>query len=109
MRFGASTRCPQARAAAAERGVHVVDTIAEAVDGVDAVFTSLPRNEHVREVYGGEAGIWATAPAARCCSTRRRWMSRRRGSATRTSAARGFRFVDSPISGGIAGAEAGSA
>ena len=45
---------PEARAAASAQGVHVVDTIAEAVDGADAVFTSLPRNEHVREVYGGD-------------------------------------------------------
>jgi 3-hydroxyisobutyrate dehydrogenase len=55
---------PTCRAAATEHGVHVVDTIAEAVAGADAVFTSLPRGEHVREVLGGEGGVWATAPTS---------------------------------------------
>lgn len=98
----------EARTAAAERGVQITDSIVEAVYGVDAVFTSLPRNEHVREVYGGDAGIWATAPTSALLldtSTvdvaTSRWCHE-------GSAERGFRFVDSPISGGIAGAAAGT-
>ncbi|WP_159607580.1 NAD(P)-binding domain-containing protein, partial [Agromyces humi] len=47
------------REAAAARGVQVVASIADAVAGADAVFTSLPRGEHVREVLGGEGGVWA--------------------------------------------------
>ena len=45
---------PACRSAAAARGVRVVESIAEAVAGADAVFTSLPRDEHVREVLGGD-------------------------------------------------------
>lgn len=98
----------EARAAAAERGVDVVDSVAEAVRGADAVFTSLPRNEHVREVYGGDGGVWASASTSALLldtSTvdveTSRWCHA-------GSAERGFRFVDSPISGGIAGATAGT-
>ena len=40
---------PACRSAAAERGVQVVDSIAEAVEGADAVFTSLPRARARRE------------------------------------------------------------
>lgn len=96
---------PACRTAATERGVQVVETIAEAVAGADAVFTSLPRGEHVREVLGG---VWETTPTTALLldtSTvdveTSRWCHEESG-------ARGFRFVDSPVSGGIAGAQAGT-
>ena len=99
---------PEAQAAASARGVDVVATIGAAVAGADAVFTSLPRNEHVRDVYGGDEGVWATAPTSALLldtSTVDIVTSRY---CHEHSVARGFRFVDSPISGGIGGAEAGS-
>ncbi|GAA1793483.1 NAD(P)-dependent oxidoreductase [Agromyces lapidis] len=99
---------PEAREAAAAHGVRVVDSIADAVADADAVFTSLPRSEHVREVYAGDGAVWSTAPAGALLldtSTvdveTSRWCHEESGS-------RGFRFVDSPVSGGIAGAAAGS-
>ncbi|MDR6905747.1 3-hydroxyisobutyrate dehydrogenase [Agromyces sp. 3263] len=96
------------RDAAAARGVQVVASIADAVAGADAVFTSLPRGEHVREVLGGEGGVWATAPtSALLLDTSTVDVETSRWSHDE-SAARGFRFVDSPVSGGIAGATAGS-
>ena len=51
----------QACAAAAEGGVQIAGSIAEAMDSVDAVFTMLPKGQHVRSVYEGDAGIWAHA------------------------------------------------
>ena len=99
---------PACRAAAAEHGVQVVDSIAEAVQGADAVFTSLPRGEHVREVLGGTGGVWETAPTtALLLDTSTVDVETSRWSHDE-SAARGFRFVDSPVSGGIAGAHAGT-
>lgn len=96
------------RADAAARGVRVVNTIAEAVDGADAVITSLPRGEHVRAVFGGEGGVWASAAASALlldCSTVDVETSRY---CHEESTARGFRFVDAPVSGGTAGAIAGT-
>ncbi len=97
-----------AAAAAAERGVTVVDSIAEALAGADACFTSLPKPEHVRAVYGGADGIWAHAgrdtlllDTSTVDVETSRWCHDE-------STARGFVFVDSPISGGTAGAEAHS-
>ena len=99
---------PAARAAAAERGVHVVDTIADAVAGADAVFTSLPRSEHVRQVFEGPDGVWANAPrSALLLDTSTVDVATSRY-CHEASVDHGFRFVDAPVSGGIAGAAAGS-
>ncbi|MET4160093.1 NAD(P)-binding domain-containing protein [Agromyces sp. PvR057] len=93
---------------AAERGVRVCESIAETVAGVDAVFTSLPRNEHVREVYAAAGGVWATAPAgALLLDTSTVDMETSRWCHAE-SAAHDLRFVDAPISGGIAGAMRGT-
>lgn len=94
--------------AAAARGVTTTASVAQALDGAEACFTSLPMPEHVRGVYDGPDGIWAHAAADTLLldtSTvdvdTSRWCHDE-------SAARGFAFVDSPVSGGTAGAEAHS-
>ncbi|QEO14408.1 NAD-binding protein [Agromyces intestinalis] len=99
---------PVANDLAEANGVVVVDSIDDAVADADAVFTSLPRNEHVREVYAGAGGIWASAPVTALLldtSTvdveTSRWCHDE-------SAARGFAFVDAPISGGVGGAASAS-
>lgn len=99
---------PACREAAAQRGVQMVGTIADAVADADAVFMSLPRGEHVREVLGDDGGVWATAPTSALIidtSTVDVATSRLCHAA---SVDRGFRFVDAPVSGGIAGATAGT-
>ncbi len=94
---------PQATAAAAEAGVEIVETVAQAVSGADACFTSLPRPEHVRAVYG-EVFTHAS-PDALLLDTSTvdietsRWCHEE-------AQRRGLAFVDSPISGGTAGAAA---
>ncbi len=97
---------PAAAAAAAARGVNVVSSVAEALDGADACFTSLPKPEHVRAVYGGPDGIFVHADASTLLldtSTvdveTSRWCHSE-------ATASGHTFVDAPISGGTAGAEA---
>ena len=99
---------PACRSAAAARGVLVVESIAEAVAGADAVFTSLPRGEHVREVLGGDGGVWATAPNTALLLDTSTVDVETSRFCHEASAERGFRFVDSPVSGGIAGATAGT-
>jgi len=94
---------PRAAAAAAERGVDIVPTIAAALDGADACVTSLPRPEHVRTVYAEifdrvDAGALLLDTSTVDVETSR-WCHEE-------AAARGLAFVDAPISGGTAGAEA---
>lgn len=94
--------------AARDAGVNVLGSIAEAVAGADAVFTSLPRNEHVHEVYAATGGIWPTAPRGTLLLDTSTVDIETSAWCHEQSAERGFRFVDAPISGGIAGAVAGS-
>lgn len=97
---------PAAAEAAASHGVTVTGSIAEALEGAEASFTSLPMPAHVRSVYGGDDGIWAHADAATLLMDTStvdvdtsRWCHDE-------STRRGFTFVDTPISGGTAGAQA---
>ena len=97
---------PVAKERAAERGIDVVDSVAAAVEGADACFTSLPKPEHVRAVFAGPDGIFHHAePHALLLDTSTvdietsRWCHRE-------AEERGLAFVDSPISGGTAGAAA---
>jgi 3-hydroxyisobutyrate dehydrogenase len=97
---------PACAAAAAERGVTVVASVRDALDGADACITSLPMPAHVRSVYDGPDGIWAHARTETLLldtSTvdveTSRWCHE-------GADVRGLVFVDSPISGGTAGAEA---
>ncbi|HEY1157813.1 MAG TPA: NAD(P)-binding domain-containing protein, partial [Arthrobacter sp.] len=52
---------PAALEAAAAGGVKRATSIAEAVEGADAVFTMLPKGEHARAVYLGADGVLAHA------------------------------------------------
>ncbi|GAA2031467.1 3-hydroxyisobutyrate dehydrogenase [Agromyces tropicus] len=97
---------------AAATGVHVVADAATAARDADAVFTSLPRSEHSRDVLiGGEAGRVGLFDVVRRdalvldTSTVDVATSRACHDAAE---ARGIRFVDAPVSGGIAGAQAGT-
>jgi 3-hydroxyisobutyrate dehydrogenase len=96
---------------AGANGVRTATDAATAARDADAVFTSLPRSEHVRQVILGEGGGPALLDAMRAgallldTSTVDVDTSR---ACHEQSAARGIRFVDAPVSGGIAGAHAGS-
>ena len=94
------------RERAAQHGITPVGSVAEAVEGADVVILSLPKGEHCREVLAGEDGVFAhAAPNTLILDTSTvdietcRWEHGEAGS-------RGFRFVDSPVSGGTQGAEA---
>ena len=72
----------------------------------DAIITTLPAGEHVREVYVGEGGVFAAAaPGALLIDS-----STIDVATTRTIAAlagaKGLAMVDAPVSGGVAGATA---
>jgi len=87
----------------------------EAVTGCEVVISMLPAGEHVRALWlgesdGGRGGqdLLAALPAGALvidCSTIDVDSARQVGEAAR---ARGLRFIDAPVSGGVAGAAAGT-
>lgn len=83
-------------------------SIAEAVKDADAVITMLPAGKHVRGVYEGENGILTLArPDAILmdCSTIDVDSAR---AVAEAASAKGLAFVDAPVSGGTAAADAGT-
>ncbi|USG60535.1 3-hydroxyisobutyrate dehydrogenase [Sneathiella marina] len=89
-------------------GAEACATATEAASGVGVVVTMLPKGDHVRAVYLGDAGILAAADADTLfidCSTID--VATAREAATAASAA-GMHMVDAPVSGGVGGAAAGS-
>jgi 3-hydroxyisobutyrate dehydrogenase len=93
-------------AQAVEGGAIAAASTAQAVTGADAVVTMLPAGKHVRGVYEGDV---FEAAAVGClfmdCSTIDVDSARHVGSA---AVAKGFKFVDAPVSGGVAAATAGT-
>lgn len=81
---------------------------AEAVEGVEVVVSMLPASKHVESLYLGDSGLLASLAKGTLvidCSTVAPTASRRVGEA---AAAKGIEFIDAPVSGGTAGAAAGT-
>jgi 3-hydroxyisobutyrate dehydrogenase len=91
---------------AVEKGCQAAASIAESVKDAEAVITMLPAGPHVQSVY--EQHILPNAPKSALlidCSTIDVETARRvAGMATNE----GFVFADAPVSGGTAGADAGT-
>lgn len=85
-----------------------VSTVAEAVEDRDCVAVCLGADEDVREVLCGDGGVFASLPAGGVVidhSTTSAELAREMSAA---AAEAGHQFIDAPVSGGQAGAEAGS-
>jgi 3-hydroxyisobutyrate dehydrogenase len=98
----------EALAALGEAGGATADSPALAVAEAEIVVTALPAAQHVRDVYTGENGILAKARPGRAfvdCSTIDVATARE---VIAEADARGRKMVDSPMSGGVGGAEAGT-
>ena len=79
---------------------------AEAVSGADAIVTMLPAGKHVRAVYENEVfPNTSTGALMMDCSTIDVATAKSVGEA---AASKGFLFVDAPVSGGVAAADAGT-
>lgn len=101
-------RVPEACAAIAERGARAASSAADAVAGVDYVVSMLPAGRHVAGLYLGDDGLLALLDAsvtALDCSTIAAATAREVGEA---AAVRGIDFMDAPVSGGVAAAQAGT-
>lgn len=97
-----------ARRHAASRGLDVCGSAREAVEGAQVVVSMLPASRHVETLYLGEQGLLKGLPAGTLVidsSTIAPESARKVAEAAR---ARGLHFVDAPVSGGTAGAAAGT-
>jgi len=89
-------------------GATAAKSAAEAAAGVDIVITMLPAGHHVRLVYLAEGGVLAVAKKGALlidCSTIDIESARAVAGAAEKA---GFQFLDTPVSGGVGGAEAGT-
>lgn len=99
---------PDALARAERNGVRVAASAADAVSGADVVITMLPGGRHLLDAYRGVGGLLATARPGTLfvdCSTVDVADAR---AANAAAVEAGHRAVDAPVSGGVAGAEAGT-
>jgi 3-hydroxyisobutyrate dehydrogenase len=93
-------------ARAVESGASKAASVSEAVTGAEAIVTMLPAGKHVRAVYEGDVFAAATPGCLIMdCSTIDVDSARHVGNA---AVAKGFQFVDAPVSGGVAAATAGT-
>lgn len=91
----------------ADAGAEVASSARSAVGGADAVITMLPAGSHVRSVWL-EGGLLGAAPKSALfidCSTIDIQSARAVHAAAEKA---GVDFLDAPVSGGVAGAEAGT-
>lgn len=98
----------KARTMAAETGVDIKEDNSEAVRDADVIFLSLPAGPQVRETLDGDAGVWANAKAGAVIIDTSSVDLETSQWSHDESEKRGFGFVDSPISGGVIGAHAGT-
>lgn len=94
--------------AAVEIGATAATSLADVATSVDVVVTVLPAGKHVLGVYDGAEGLLANAAANTLfidSSTIEVDAARK---AAELAKAKGMRAVDAPISGGVAGATAGT-
>ena len=106
---------PESVAKAIAAGCIAAGDARETVADCDVVISMLPAGEHVRGLWLGESAgerggqdLLAALPAGALvidCSTIDVVSARQVGEAAR---ARGIRFIDAPVSGGVAGAAAGT-
>ncbi|ALN55937.1 3-hydroxyisobutyrate dehydrogenase [Lysobacter yananisis] len=99
---------PAAVEAAVALGARAAASAAEAVDGAEVAISMLPASRHVEGLYLGADGLLARlAPQALAidCSTIAPASAQKVAAA---AAARGVAMIDAPVSGGTAGAAAGT-
>ena len=95
---------PEARSAARDAGIPTVETLAECASDVDFVVTALPKTEHVENDLKCEGGIFENLRAdAYVCDTSTIDPKASAGF-NAYAAERGLTFIDTPMSGGVAGA-----
>ena len=98
----------EACAVLADQGATVAPSAVDAAQSVDFLISMLPAGKHVAGLYLGNAGLLAALDSNTTvldCSTIDAETAREVGEA---AAARGIGFLDAPVSGGVAAAQAGT-
>ncbi len=99
---------PDAIATAKDNGIETVASATEAAQGAEVVISMLPAGQHVRAVYTGPDGVIGLAKKGTLlidCSTIDVASAR---AVQEAAAAAGMEMLDAPVSGGVAGADAGT-
>ena len=99
---------PAALKCLAKAGASTTASAIDAANDVDVLITMLPSSPHVKQLYLGECGLIETIsgqPLIIDCSTIAPETAREVSVA---ASKRGFDMLDAPVSGGVAGAEAGT-
>ncbi|MFA0922658.1 3-hydroxyisobutyrate dehydrogenase [Xanthomonas fragariae] len=99
---------PAALDAATAAGAYAANSAADTLADAEIVISMLPASRHVEGLYLGEAGVLAQIPDGALvidCSTIAPVCARKVAEAAQ---ARGLAMLDAPVSGGTAGAAAGS-
>ena len=97
-----------ALAKVSEQGVTAAASAKAATEGAQIVFSMLPASRHVEALYLGETGLLGQLPAGTLvidCSTIAPASAQKVAAA---ALARGVAMIDAPVSGGVAGAAAGT-
>ncbi|MCL1961479.1 MAG: 3-hydroxyisobutyrate dehydrogenase [Desulfovibrionaceae bacterium] len=94
-------------AAARQAGAGIAASAIEAVKGAAVVISMLPASRHVETLYLGQGVLAAIEPGALVidCSTIAPASAQK---VAQAAAARGLAMIDAPVSGGVAGAAAGT-
>ena len=95
-------------ATARANGCDGARSVADAVNGADAVVTMLPAGRHVRAVYAGVDGVVARAPAGALLIDSSTIDVQTARAVSDEAVMKGFLMVDAPVSGGVAAAAAGA-
>jgi len=99
---------PAAVQAAVDAGATAASSALDTLTGAEIVISMLPASRHVEGVYLGDDGLLADIPGGALvidCSTIAPATARKVAEA---AAARGLQMLDAPVSGGTAGAQAGT-
>ena len=91
-----------------EKGVPIAASANEAVEGAQVVISMLPASKHVEGLYLGEGGLLSKLAVGTLvidCSTIAPASAQK---VAQAAAARGVAMLDAPVSGGTAGAAAGT-
>ena len=89
-------------------GAEGAENAVQCVEGADVVITMLPASRHVEALYLGETGLLQHIPADTLVIDSSTIAAESARKVARAAAERGIRMLDAPVTGGTAGAAAGT-